>query len=59
MVLANAGAEPMRTCPSVMSVGSVIGAYAGARFFMRIPAVWLARAFVVLAVVSAARLALT
>ncbi|HEX9977791.1 MAG TPA: sulfite exporter TauE/SafE family protein [Acidimicrobiia bacterium] len=40
-------------------VGSVIGAYAGARFFMRIPAVWLARAFVVRAVVSAARLALT
>jgi len=40
-------------------IGSVVGAYAGARLISRIPAVWLARAFVALTVVAAARMAIT
>jgi uncharacterized membrane protein YfcA len=38
-------------------LGSMVGAYAGARLIGRIPAVWLARAFVVITVVAAARMA--
>ncbi|OFW63367.1 MAG: hypothetical protein A2135_01725 [Actinobacteria bacterium RBG_16_67_15] len=40
-------------------IGSVVGAFAGARFIARVPAVWLARAFVALTVVAAARMAIT
>jgi uncharacterized membrane protein YfcA len=40
----------------VIAVGAIIGAYVGARTAHRIPAVWLARAFVVLVLVSAVRL---
>lgn len=39
-------------------IGSVIGAYFGARLIARIPAVWLARAFVGLTVVAAVRMGL-
>ncbi len=39
--------------------GSVVGAYVGARAISRIPAVWLARAFVLLTVVAAVRMAIT
>ena len=38
-------------------VGSGVGAFAAARTMARIPSVWLARAFVVLSLVAAARLA--
>jgi len=38
-------------------LGSIVGAYAGARVIGRIPAVWLARAFVLITVVAAARMA--
>jgi len=40
-------------------VGSMAGAYAGARVIGRIPAVWLARAFVVITVIAAARMAIS
>lgn len=40
-------------------IGSMVGAYAGARFIARIPAVWLARAFVTLTIVAAVRMAIT
>jgi uncharacterized membrane protein YfcA len=39
-------------------VGSGVGAFAAARAMVRIPSVWLARAFVVVALIAAARLAL-
>jgi len=39
--------------------GSMIGAYAGATLVSRIPAVWLARAFVALTIVAAIRMAVT
>ena len=38
-----------------MVAGSLTGAYFGARFVSRIPAVWLARAFVVVALAAAVR----
>jgi uncharacterized membrane protein YfcA len=38
-----------------LMVGSLVGAYVGARFVARIPAVWLARAFVALSMVAAVR----
>jgi len=37
--------------------GSMVGAYTGASLVTRIPAVWLARAFVALTVVAAIRMA--
>lgn len=42
----------------VVLVGAMIGAFFGARLMHRIPAVWLARAFVVISVVAALRMAL-
>ena len=39
--------------------GSMVGAYAGASLVSRIPAVWLARAFVTLTIVAAVRMAVT
>lgn len=41
-----------------LTLGAVAGAYVGARALARIPEVWLARAFVVLAAVAAVRLGL-
>ncbi|MDX1691671.1 MAG: sulfite exporter TauE/SafE family protein [Acidimicrobiia bacterium] len=41
----------------IVLVGAVVGAFLGARAMNRIPAVWLARAFVVVAIVAAARMA--
>ena len=38
--------------------GSMVGAFAGASLVTRIPAVWLARAFVALTVVAAVRMAI-
>jgi uncharacterized membrane protein YfcA len=38
--------------------GAMAGAYAGARVIARIPAVWLARAFVALTIVAAVRMAI-
>jgi len=38
--------------------GSLVGAYAGARLITRIPAVWLARAFVAITIVAAVRMGL-
>ncbi len=40
-------------------VGALVGAYFGARFVARIPAVWLARAFVVVALVASLRFLVT
>lgn len=37
-------------------IGSIVGAYVGARLIARIPAVWLARAFVALTLVAAVRM---
>jgi uncharacterized membrane protein YfcA len=42
----------------IVVVGAVIGAFFGARLMHRIPAVWLARAFVAISVVAALRMAL-
>ena len=39
-----------------IATGAIVGAYVGARIADRIPAVWLARAFVALVLVSAVRL---
>lgn len=41
---------------AIVAIGAIIGAYVGARIAHRIPAVWLARAFVILVAVSAIRL---
>jgi hypothetical protein len=38
-------------------IGAMTGAYVGARFIARIPAVWLARAFVAITTVAAVRMA--
>lgn len=40
---------------AVMVFGSLTGAYFGARYISRIPAVWLARAFVTVALVASVR----
>jgi uncharacterized membrane protein YfcA len=40
---------------AVMVVGSLTGAYFGARYVSKIPAVWLARAFVAVALVASVR----
>jgi uncharacterized membrane protein YfcA len=40
---------------AVLVAGSLVGAYFGARFVARIPAVWLARAFVTVALVASVR----
>lgn len=42
----------------IVVAGAVIGAFLGARLMHRIPAVWLARAFVAISVVAALRMAL-
>ena len=39
-------------------LGSLAGAYAGARLFVRIPEIWLARTFVAITIAGAARMAL-
>lgn len=44
---------------AVMVAGSLTGAYYGARVVSRIPAVWLARAFVVVALTAAVRFLVT
>lgn len=44
---------------AVMVVGSLTGAYFGARFVSRIPPVWLARAFVVVALAASIRFLVT
>lgn len=44
---------------AVMVTGSLTGAYFGARYVSRIPAVWLARAFVVLAFAASIRFLVT
>lgn len=40
-----------------LAIGSVVGAWVGARSIHRVPTVWLMRAFVVVLLVAAARLA--
>jgi len=40
-----------------IAIGAIAGAYLGAKAIGRIPAVWLARAFVLLTLVAAVRLA--
>lgn len=40
---------------AIMVAGSLTGAYFGARLVSRIPAVWLARAFVAVALIAAVR----
>jgi len=44
---------------AIMVTGSLTGAYFGARFISRIPPVWLARAFVVLAFTASFRFLVT
>lgn len=40
-------------------IGSIVGAYFGARLIGRIPAVWLARAFLTITVIAAVRMAVS
>ena len=50
------GGEVDWATAGIIAIGAIVGAYAGARMAERIPAVWLARAFVALVLVSAIRL---
>lgn len=50
------GGEVDWATAGVVALGAIVGAFVGARTAHRIPAVWLARAFVALVLVSAVRL---
>lgn len=52
------GGEVAWDTAAIVTSGAIVGAYVGARLAGRIPAVWLARAFVVLVLVSSVRLGL-